>query len=91
MKLLRTALLIGSSALAGAACTTTRAATPIERPALEVPPPPPRVIVPLPPPDQPYLEPVAELPTVTKWWILPSQRGGTAAPARAATDSAATK
>jgi hypothetical protein len=65
MKLLCTALLIGSSALAGAACTTTRAATPIERPALEVPPPPPRVIVPLPPPDQPYLEPVAELPTVT--------------------------
>ena len=51
------ALLVG---LAGAACTTTRAATPVERPALEVPPPPPRVVVPQPPP-QPQLEPVGNL------------------------------
>ena len=36
--------------LGGAACATTRAATPVERPALEVPPPPPRVITPLPAP-----------------------------------------
>jgi len=51
------ALLVGC---AGAACTSTRAATPIDRPALEVPPPPPRVVVPLPPP-QPQLEPVENL------------------------------
>ena len=43
-----------------------RAAEPIERPALEVPPPPPRVIVPLPGPDAPpRLEPVEELPVTT--------------------------
>jgi outer membrane biosynthesis protein TonB len=49
------------AALAGAAaCTTTKAAAPIEHPALDVPPPPPRVVVPLPPP-QPQLEPVESL------------------------------
>jgi hypothetical protein len=50
----------------GAACRTVRAAEPIERPALEVPPPPPRVIVPIPGPDAPVrLEPVGELPVTT--------------------------
>ena len=37
-----------------------RAETPVERPALDVPPPPPRVVVPLPKPLEP-LEPVATL------------------------------
>ncbi len=59
-KTIRAASLAVLVGLAGAACTTTRAATPVERPALEVPPPPPRVVVPLPaPPTQ--LEPVQEL------------------------------
>ena len=58
--------LIAVAALGGAACTTTRAATPVERPALEVPPAPPRVIVPIPAPDAPpVLEPVEDLPVVT--------------------------
>lgn len=51
------ALLVG---FAGVACSTTRAATPVERPALEVPPPPPRIVVPMPPPP-PQLEPVENL------------------------------
>ena len=63
---LRAALLIVPVAVGGTACRTVRAAEPIERPALEVPPPPPRVIVPLPGPDvPPRLEPVEELPAVT--------------------------
>lgn len=44
---------------ASTACSTGRAATPIERPALDVPPPPPRVIVPLPPPEPAAHEPEA--------------------------------
>jgi hypothetical protein len=48
---------------AASACTTARAAKPIERPALEVPPPPPRVIAPLPLPDLPAVDMVPELPT----------------------------
>ncbi|HVL66337.1 MAG TPA: hypothetical protein VM364_03645 [Vicinamibacterales bacterium] len=47
---------------AAAGCSTTKAATPLERPALEVPPPPPRVITPLPPPEAPALDPVGDLP-----------------------------
>lgn len=63
---LRAALLIVPIAVAGTACRTARAAEPIEHPALEVPPPPPRVIVPLPGPDAPVrLEPVADLPVTT--------------------------
>lgn len=45
------------------ACVTARAAKPVERPALEVPPPPPRVIAPLPLPDLPPVDFVPELPT----------------------------
>ena len=41
MTTIRAAALAAIVALAGAACTTTRAATPVDRPALEVPPPPP--------------------------------------------------
>ena len=52
------AVLVG---LAGAACTSARADTTVERPALEVPPPPPRVVaaVPARPPYQ--LEPVENI------------------------------
>ena len=63
---LRAALVIVPVAVGGTACRTVRAAEPIERPALEVPPPPPRVIIPLPGPNvPPRLEPVEELPTTT--------------------------
>jgi hypothetical protein len=41
---------------------TTRAQTPVERPALEVPPAPPRVIEPAPVPEVVQPEPVGELP-----------------------------
>ena len=51
----------GFAGLAGAACSTTRAAAPVERPALDVPPPPPRVIVPLPTREPQPLEPVENL------------------------------
>ncbi|MBA3297187.1 MAG: hypothetical protein H0U19_09640 [Acidobacteria bacterium] len=61
----RTSVLVILAAVGGTACTTGRAATPIERPALEVPPPPPRVIVPLPQPEAPVPEPVGELPPST--------------------------
>jgi hypothetical protein len=44
-------------------CATTRAQTPTQRPALEVPPVPPRVIEPVLPPEPATLEPVNELPT----------------------------
>jgi outer membrane biosynthesis protein TonB len=47
------------------ACATTKAATPVDRPALAVPPPPPRVITPQPLPEvQPAPEPL-ELPANT--------------------------
>jgi hypothetical protein len=56
------AAIVLASALAASGCMTTRAQTPIERPVLEVPPVPPRVIDPAPPPELPMPEPVAELP-----------------------------
>jgi hypothetical protein len=43
------------------ACATTRAAAPVERPPLEVPPVPPRIIEPAPPPET-VVEPVNDLP-----------------------------
>ena len=47
------------------ACATTKAAMPVDRPALMVPPPPPRVITPMPLPEvQPAPEPL-ELPANT--------------------------
>jgi len=60
--ILRASLAVLISTLAAAACATTRAETPRERPALDVPIPPPRVIAPLPPPEPPLPEPVGELP-----------------------------
>lgn len=59
---LRTTLVVGLAAVGASACATTRAAGPVERPALEVPLPPPRVIVPLPPPQSPLPDPVEDLP-----------------------------
>ena len=47
----------------GAACATTRAQAPTQRPALEVPPVPPRVIEPVLPPEPSTLEPIGELPS----------------------------
>jgi hypothetical protein len=55
------AVLMAVGVAASGACATTKAATPRERPALDVPPPPPRIVVPLPPPQAP-LEPVESLP-----------------------------
>jgi len=55
-------VLLGLSVVVSA-CATTRAETPRERPALDVPVPPPRVINPLPVPEPlPGPEPVGELP-----------------------------
>ena len=51
-----------AAGLLASACATARAAAPIERPALEVPPVPPRIVEPAPAPDLGNLEPVADLP-----------------------------
>lgn len=60
--LLRSGVLVVLAAFGSAACTTTRAEVAVERPALDVPPPPPRLIVPLPPPPQsPRPDPVPAL------------------------------
>jgi hypothetical protein len=57
----RVACLLAATLLASA-CVTSRATTPVERPALEVPPVPPRVLEPAPPPETSNPEPVGELP-----------------------------
>jgi hypothetical protein len=57
----RGACLLAATLLASA-CATSRAATPVERPALEVPPVPPRIVEPAPPPETSAPEPVGELP-----------------------------
>jgi hypothetical protein len=56
--ILRLGVLLLSGGLA--ACTTTRAAAPVERPPLEVPPVPPRVVEAAPAPDE-RIEPVGDL------------------------------
>jgi len=61
---IRATLLVGLTAVGGSGCATTRAETPSERPALDVPIPPPRVITPLPAPEAPTPQPVADLPPV---------------------------
>ena len=58
---LRASVVAVLAGVAGAGCTSARAAAPVERPALEVPPPPPRVVVPLPQPQPNQLEPVENL------------------------------
>jgi histone H3/H4 len=51
------------AAILVSACATTRAATPSERPSLDIPIPPPRVIIPVPAsPGTPAVEPVGDLP-----------------------------
>ena len=51
-----------AAGLLASACATARADAPIERPALEVPPVPPRIVEPAPAPDLGNFEPVADLP-----------------------------
>lgn len=58
-------LLLAPGLVSATACKTARAATPVERPNLDVPPPPPRVIEPVPPVETPQFEPIAELPAAT--------------------------
>ena len=58
----RSLLLLVALAPLAAACSSVQAKTPVERPNLEVPPPPPRVIEPMIPSEPPALEPVEELP-----------------------------
>ena len=61
-RFLRRTALVGLATVLVSACATTRAETPRERPALEVPVPPPRVITPPAPPQAPMPQPVPELP-----------------------------
>ena len=56
------AVAVGAGLLSSA-CATTRAQTPTQRPALEVPPVPPRVIEPVLPPEPATLEPIDPLPS----------------------------
>ena len=59
----RAALMVVLASVGAASCASTRAEVPVERPALDVPPPPPRTIVPLPPPPEaPRPDPVQDLP-----------------------------
>ena len=51
-----------AAGLLASACTTARAAAPVERPALEVPPVPPRIVEAAPAPDVGSFEPVPDLP-----------------------------
>lgn len=62
--IVRAALLMAFVA-AAAACGTARAAVPVERPALEVPPVPPRNVEPVLLPPAPPPEPVPDLPPPT--------------------------
>ena len=57
-------LLMALSVAGGSACLTTRAQTPVDRPALEVPAPPERLVpqVPAPDPVSPPIEPVEDIP-----------------------------
>jgi hypothetical protein len=57
----RLACLLAATLLASA-CATTRAAAPVERPTLDVPPVPPRIIEPAPTPEASNPEPVNDLP-----------------------------
>jgi hypothetical protein len=56
-------LLLGLATVGGsAACKTTQAATAVERPNLDVPPPPPRVIESAPAIEPPAADPIGEVP-----------------------------
>ncbi len=54
--------LLLAAGLFASACATTRAAAPVERPPLEVPPVPPRIVEMAPPPDVGSIEPAPDLP-----------------------------
>jgi hypothetical protein len=54
--------LLLAAGLLGSACATTRAAAPVERPPLDVPPVPPRIVEASPKPDFGNPEPVPDLP-----------------------------
>jgi hypothetical protein len=58
----RVAVVLMFGTLASGCSVATRAQVPIERPSLEVPPAPPRVIDPAPAPEIVQIEPVADLP-----------------------------
>jgi hypothetical protein len=62
MRRLVTAIAMLALAAGATACRTAQAKAPATRPALEVPPPPPRLIEPLPSEPVATLEPVADLP-----------------------------
>ena len=64
----RATLLIALSIAGGSACLTGRAQTEAERPALDVPAPPDRVVPQVPPPEPPLpaIEPVEDLSSGTK-------------------------
>lgn len=66
--IVRISVLLALATAGGASCVTTRAATPADRPALDVPDPPARVVAQLPTPEPPLpaVEVVDELPTGTK-------------------------
>jgi len=51
-----------AAGLLASACATTHAAAPVEKPALEVPPVPPRIVEAAPAPDLGSFEPVPDLP-----------------------------
>jgi hypothetical protein len=70
------AVLLALAAL-GSACATTHAVAPVERPALEVPPAPPRLVEPVMLPQAPGPEPVEDLPP-------PPSAGGASAKPRSA-------
>jgi hypothetical protein len=61
----RLGLLLAAGLLASA-CATARAAAPVERPPLEVPPVPPRIVEAAPAPDLGNFEPVPDLPAAEK-------------------------
>ena len=62
MQTIRALIVIVLAAATGAACTTARAAVPVERPALDVPPVPPRMVEPVPLPQPLRPDRVGDLP-----------------------------
>jgi hypothetical protein len=62
MKITARIVVLLLASMAGAACSTTRAATPVERPVLDVPPVPHRIVEPVPLPEPEKPAPVADLP-----------------------------